>query len=227
MATAQGSEELDKFFSGQGWDLDGKAIFNEYFRQVRILWQARDELHYEYPASLAMLRTLRCYVSGLDAVRLTASVMIDGFGNIIAAWKLYPDALCTLAATPVIAWAASPTSTTATSCAASWSVMDCATGCRRFICLKKLACASLTRASFTWCWKIGNCRPSRWLWLATTTRLTYKTLSTPACVQFGSIETWSIPGAASRALTHLSCPTRSSGNCRNCPTCLAGGWGHR
>ncbi len=97
-ATAQSIGELNKFFSGQGSGLDGKVIFNEYFRQVRMLWQAGDELHYEYPASLAMLRTLRRYVSGPDAVRLTADVMVNGFNSIIAAWKLFPDALCTLAA---------------------------------------------------------------------------------------------------------------------------------
>ncbi len=97
-ATAHGMEELDKFFSGKGFDLDGKIIFNEYFRQVRKLWQAGDELHYEYPASLAMLRTLRRHVSAADAVRLTADVMVNGFNSIIAAWKLYPDTLSTLAA---------------------------------------------------------------------------------------------------------------------------------
>ncbi len=97
-AAARGMEELGNFFSGKGFALDGKVIFNEYFRQVRILWQVGDELHYEYPASLAMLRTLRRYVSEPDAVRLTADVMVKGFTNITAAWKLYPDALCTLAA---------------------------------------------------------------------------------------------------------------------------------
>lgn len=97
-ATARGMAELDKFFKGRGFDLDGKDIFNEYFRQVRLLWQAGDELHYEYPASLAMLRALRRFVSRPDAACLTASVMREGFTSIITSWQLYPDALGTLAA---------------------------------------------------------------------------------------------------------------------------------
>jgi HAD superfamily hydrolase (TIGR01662 family) len=90
--------DLDSFFRGNGFELDCKAVFDDYFQEVRVLWQAGDAFLYEYPASLSMLRALRRHVPGPDAARLTAGVMRDGFVSIIASWQLFPDVLDTLAA---------------------------------------------------------------------------------------------------------------------------------
>jgi putative hydrolase of the HAD superfamily len=92
------AKDLDGFFRKNGFELDCKAVFDDYFQEVRVLWRAGDAFLYEYPASLAMLRALRRHVTEPDAARLTAGVMRHGFGSIIASWQLFPDVLDTLAA---------------------------------------------------------------------------------------------------------------------------------
>jgi len=98
IATTRCIEELEDFFQGHGFDLNSRVIFGDYFKEVHVLWQAGDALHYEYSASLALLRALRRYVSQPDAARLTDDFMVHSFESVISSWQLYPDTLDTLAA---------------------------------------------------------------------------------------------------------------------------------
>jgi putative hydrolase of the HAD superfamily len=97
-ARAQRARDLGNFLLGNGFDLDGAAVFASYRQEMQALWRAGAALNYEYPARLAMLRALRRYLSHKDAARLAAGALEASFESIIPRWQLYPDALDTLTA---------------------------------------------------------------------------------------------------------------------------------
>jgi HAD superfamily hydrolase (TIGR01662 family) len=97
-ALAQRAQDLGNFMRGNGFELDGEDVYASYMDELRILWQAGRALNYEYPARLAMLRALRCYVSAPDAACFAADALALIFESLIPRWELYPDTLETLAA---------------------------------------------------------------------------------------------------------------------------------
>jgi putative hydrolase of the HAD superfamily len=96
-AFSQRAQDLGEFLRGNGLELDGEAIYGDYVGELGVLWQAGQELNYEYPARLAMLRALRRHVSAPDAARFAADALAIIFESIIPRWELYPDTLETLA----------------------------------------------------------------------------------------------------------------------------------
>lgn len=95
--TIQRGRDVADFLRGNGFDVDGAAIFDSYREEMRVLWDAGRALNYEYPARLAMLRALRCYLKHEDAARLAKEALAVSFDVVIAQWQLYPDTLSTLA----------------------------------------------------------------------------------------------------------------------------------
>jgi putative hydrolase of the HAD superfamily len=97
-ALSQRAQDLGEFLRGNGLELDGEAVYGDYVGELGVLRQAGQELNYEYPARLAMLRALRRHASAPDAARLAADALAIIFESIIPRWELYPDTLETLAA---------------------------------------------------------------------------------------------------------------------------------
>jgi putative hydrolase of the HAD superfamily len=95
---AQRARDLGAFLRACGFKVEGKTVFADYGREMRILRAARGELNYEYPARLAMLRALRRHIPRPDAALLTADAMAASFEAVIRRWELYPDTLDTLGA---------------------------------------------------------------------------------------------------------------------------------
>ncbi len=96
-ALAQRAQDLGNFLRGNDLELDGEDVYASYRDELRVLQQAGRELNYEYPARLAMLRALRCFVSAQAAARLAADALASIFESLVPRWELYPDTLETLA----------------------------------------------------------------------------------------------------------------------------------
>lgn len=97
-AEVERARDLGSFLSGHGFALDGAAVFAGYREEMMVLWQTGATLNYEYPARLAMLRALRCFLKREDAARLARGALAASFDSLILKWELYPDTLDTLAA---------------------------------------------------------------------------------------------------------------------------------
>ena len=96
--TVQRGRDVADFLQGNGFDVDGAAVFDSYREEMRVLWDAGRALNYEYPARLAMLRALRRYLKHEDADRLAKETLAVSFESVLAQWQLYPDTLSTLTA---------------------------------------------------------------------------------------------------------------------------------
>jgi HAD superfamily hydrolase (TIGR01662 family) len=94
---AQRARDVGAYLSENGFDLDDVDVFGAYRDEDRALWEAGTELCYEYPASLAMLRALRRYLSCENAARLTHGALAVSYRSMMPNWQLYPDAISTLA----------------------------------------------------------------------------------------------------------------------------------
>lgn len=95
---AQRARDVGAFLSENGFHLDGADVFDAYREEMRALWEAGTELCYEYPASLAMLRALRRYLSYENATRLTHGALAVSNDSMMPNWQLYPDTISTLTA---------------------------------------------------------------------------------------------------------------------------------
>ena len=92
------ARDLGDFLSGNGLELDSAAVFGAYRKEMHTLWEVGGELNYEYPASLAMLRALRHFLSHADAARLAHGALGASFESLIPLWQPYPDTISTLTA---------------------------------------------------------------------------------------------------------------------------------
>ena len=92
------ARDLGVFLRGEGYFLDGADVYASYREEMRVLWETGATLNYEYPARLAMLRTLRQFIRREDAARLAHGALAVSFESLISRWRLYPDTLDTLVA---------------------------------------------------------------------------------------------------------------------------------
>jgi HAD superfamily hydrolase (TIGR01549 family) len=92
------ARDVSNFLHDQGFSVPDADVFGSYREEMMALWQLAESMHYEYPASLAMLRALRRHVGWEDAAWLTRGALNASYDSMMPHWQLYPDAIDTLSA---------------------------------------------------------------------------------------------------------------------------------